>query len=398
MSWKHIKNIDETSQSAEMFIYDEISSEKVNGANFAYEMRYLIDYQGVKTIKVKINSVGGDVMHAQTIINEIIDAKEKGVTVETYGAGLMASSAGVIWLTAEAKNRYAKDYARLMVHGVSTAEEGDLSEDDKTALENFKNILVQILSNRTGKKASYFEDLFTNGRDNWFNTKDMVKSGLLLKDNIEQTGVTVDITEKEITAGGVAVVINKFKALENNLITKKETTMKKVIALLGLQEAASEEVVETAVLAVQNKLNTAEEALKAANNRLEDMQTKLDAANGSLEAANKLAAAEFVKNCIKEGKIDPAHEAAVLVQAETNLEGFKNLMAAIPVKAVNIISKIENGGQAPAATGETRSFRQLEKEAPHVLNAMRTNDLQGYVNLYNAQYGTNKTAEDFAKI
>jgi ClpP class serine protease len=59
-----------------MFIYKEISNEGVNGAYFAEELRWLVE-NGAKTVQIKLNSVGGDVIHAQSIISEIIDAKKK---------------------------------------------------------------------------------------------------------------------------------------------------------------------------------------------------------------------------------------------------------------------------------------------------------------------------------
>ena len=394
MNWKHIQNIDKTNGFAEMFIYDEISNEKVNGSSFAYEMRYLIDYEKVKKIKVKINSVGGDVMHAQTIISEIIDAGEKGVIIETYGNGLMASSAGVIWLTAEKCNRYVKDYGRLMIHGVSPSEEIELTEADITVLENFKNILVQILSNRTGKKEKFFEGLFSNGLDNWFNVKDMIKNGLVLAENVEDTNVKVEISEKETTAG-VVVVFNKLKTtIENNNINKNQNQMKKVIALLKLQDGVSEEVVETAVIAMQNKISTTEDVLTKAQNKVTEQEAVIAAQKVTIDAVNKTAAADFVGQCVKEGKISPEKQAEVLVQAENNLESFKSLMSAIPVKAANIMRQIGTEGGAEPPT-ETRTYRQLEKEAPQVLNKMKKDDLKHFVNLYNAQYATTKTEADF---
>lgn len=392
MNWKHIKNIDKSQGFAEMFIYDEISDAKVNGSSFAYELRHLVNYEGVKLVKIKVNSVGGDVMHAQTIVSEMIDAIEKGVIIETHGQGLMASSAGVVFLTAKKENRYIKDYARLMVHGVSPAEQKDLNEADKTALENFKSILVQILSNRTGKKNAFFEELFTNKKDNWFNAKEMIKNGFVLKENVEKTDIKVDI-ENEKTAG-VVVVFNKLKTTIENNINTNQIKMKKVIALLKLQDGVSEDVIETAVKTIQNSLKTAEETVTATQNKLEKVEADLATANIALSAQNKAAAADFVKNCVKNGQISPEKEAEVLVQAEANLEGFKNLMSAIPVKAANIMNQIGKEGEEQPST-ETRTFRQLEKEAPEVLNTMRKTNLKSFVNLYNAEYKTNKTEADF---
>lgn len=393
MNWKYIQNIDKTKDFAEMFIYDEISDDKISGSNFAYEMRYLIDYEKVKKIKIKINSVGGSVIHAQSIISEIIDAKEKGVCIETYNVGLCASSAGVIWLSAEAKNRYAKDYARLMIHGVSVGEGVELDENDRAALEGFKKTLIQILVNRTGKKEKFYEELFSNGLDNWFDTKEMTKLGLLLKENIETTDVKVDIN----TTAGVVVVYNTLKTtIENNITNKNEIKMKKVIALLKLQESASEEAVEAAVISVQNKLSEAEKLAEKQATEIEALKAKNQAQEATIKESNDANAVDFVEQMVTEGKIDPAKKEEVLVEAKNNLSGFKNLMKAIPGKAANILNKIETGAAgAGGSANETRGFRELEKSAPNVLNAMKKNDLKQYVNLYNAEYGTAKTEADF---
>lgn len=398
MEWKHIKNLDKSRDFAEMYLYAEISDEKVNGASFAYEMRYLIDYENVRKIKVKINSVGGDVMHAETIVSTIIDGEDKGICIETHGQGLMASSAGVIFLTPKKENRYCKDYARLMIHGVSFPDDTKLSDNDKEALKQFQGTLVQILSNRTGKKEAFFEELFTNGKDNWFTAKDMIKNGLINKENVEITDVKVDIPANETTAG-VVVVYNKLTAEIENNINQNVIKMKKVIALLNLQEGVSEDVVATAVNSVQNSLKEEQATSADLKTKLAKAEQDLAEAKTALGIQNKASALEFVKNAIKEGKIDPTKEAEVLVQAEANLEGFKNLMGAIPAKAQNIINQIKpegtGGNQNPVNSTETRSFRQLEKEAPSVLANMRVNNKAEYVALYNAQYNTAKTEADF---
>jgi hypothetical protein len=39
---------------------------------------------GVKTIEIKFNSVGGDVITRANIVSEIIDAPKKGVTIKGF--------------------------------------------------------------------------------------------------------------------------------------------------------------------------------------------------------------------------------------------------------------------------------------------------------------------------
>ncbi len=349
MKWKHIQNIDKNGKFAEMFLYDEVSDTKVNGMVFAHEMRYLRMYEGVSIIKVKINSPGGDVMHGKSIIAEIIDSEENGVCVQTIGNGLMASIAGVIWLTAKPENRFCKDYARLMLHGVSPKEQGDLNDDDYAALDNFKKSLVQICASRTGKKESYFEALFTNGQDNWFDVKAMLKTGLVLKDNVENTDIKADIQH----TAGVRVVYNQLTEINNN-INKNNPTMKKVLARLGLSEGVSEDVTEQAVIGIQNKLTETSTALDAANAKVLEANNKLTEANNKLEAVNKAAAETYVKQLVKDGLIDPTKEAEALIQANNNLEGFKTAFSFMPVKANNILNVINK--ENPANEGDEKEY------------------------------------------
>jgi ATP-dependent protease ClpP protease subunit len=394
MKHTYINKFDKETATAEMFIYKEISNEGVNGAYFAEEMRWLAE-NGVKTIKIKFNSVGGDVIHAQSIVSEIIDAPKKGVVVEGYLNGLGASSAGVIWLSIEAKNRFAKDYARLMIHGVSFKDDSNVSENDKNSLNQFKSTLIQILTNRTSKKETFFENLFSNGLDNWFNTKEMVKAGFLLTENVENTNVKVNISEKEKTAG-VAVVYNILNSTVNENINKNTIKMKNVIARLKLQEGVSEEVIEKAVETIQNSLTTAVKLTGTQASKITELENKIAEQKTLIESNNKTATVAFVENCIKEGKIDPAKKEEVIASAENNLQGFMILMNAIPAKPADIRNAFKDdtvtGTPAPA---ETRSFRQLEREAPQVLNALKANDKPAFVALYNAEYKTNKTEADF---
>lgn len=396
MKHTYINKFNKETATAEMFIYKEISNEGVNGAHFAEEMRWLAE-NGVKTIQIKFNSVGGDVIHAQSVVSEIIDAPKKGVKIEGYLNGLGASSAGVIWLAIEEKNRFAKDYARLMIHGVSFKDDSNVSENDKNSLNQFKATLIQILTNRTSKKEAFFENLFSNGLDNWFNTKEMIKNGLLLAENVENTNVKVNISEQEKTAG-VAVVYNILNSTVNENINKNTIKMKNVIARLKLQEGASEEVIDKAVETIQNSLTTATALTGTQASKIAELENKIAEQKTLIEANNKTATIAFVENCIKEGKIDPAKKEEVIASAENNLQGFMTLMGAIPAKPADIRNAFKGdttGTGTPATTEEKRSFRQLEREAPQVLNALRTSDKSAYVALYNAEYKTNKTEADF---
>ena len=402
MNFKFTNQISKDDQFAEMFIYNDISDDKVNGEAFAFEMRYLRTYENVKGIRIKINSGGGWVNHAESIVAEMIDAEKNGVEVHTHGNGLMASSAAVIWCAAKPEHRHAKDYSRAMFHGVAPLDENaDLNANDNAAMMNIQNQLIQILSNRTGKKVKFFEDLFTNGKDNWFDVKMLVKAGLLLACNVEDTNIKIDIKPEETTAG-VMVVYNKIKntlELNEQNINQNPIQMKKVIALLKLQDAASEEAVETAVITLQNSLKEKETAVSTKDAKIVELENKLAEQATALKTAQDAAATEFVNLLVTEGKIEASKKEEAIVQAKNNLDAFKTAMSFVTPKAANIINGIRKEEGAAAGEGnaavDTRSFRELEKNAPAVLNALKKDNLKEYVNKYNAQYNTDKTEEDF---
>lgn len=86
----------------------------------------------VKSIRVRINSPGGDVMAAVMIANAFRDQRvTKGRTVETIVEGLAASSASVIAM-AGSPVRMA-DNAILMIHNPSTYGYGSAADMRKTA-------------------------------------------------------------------------------------------------------------------------------------------------------------------------------------------------------------------------------------------------------------------------
>ena len=84
---------------AEIWIYDEIGagwfSDGVTAKGFLDEMKALPD--SAKTIRVHVNSPGGDVFDAVAIANMLREqSQDKGRTVEMLIEGLAASAATII--------------------------------------------------------------------------------------------------------------------------------------------------------------------------------------------------------------------------------------------------------------------------------------------------------------
>lgn len=394
MKWKYITNIDKIRNFAEMFIYDEVGEDKVNGLNFAYELRYLLTYEAITEVKVRINSVGGSVIQGFSIISSIINAKKDypTISVNTYNDGVAASIAGVIW--AVGKNRYMKDYARLMIHGVSIndADMSNLSEKDKAGMSNLQNMIIESFSSSIGVEPSVISDLMENGRDNWFNAGELLKIGFIQKENIENTGFELELPE----AFSALAVQNKAKEIINNF--KPVTKMKKVTAKLGLITDASEDAAVTAIEQIENRAKTAEETLATVINELEAEKTKNASLQKIADEATKATATALVKNAIKEGKFDAAKEAELIENAVKDLPAFQNMLSFMPTKAKNILNGVDTSGKEAEgliAKINNRSFRTIEREEPSLLEKLKNEAKGEYVKLYNEQYGTQKTENEF---
>lgn len=399
VKFKYITEVNNKQKFAEMHLYDEISDEKVNGRHFASELNYLLDYENFKEIRVRINSVGGSVMHAFSIFSAIINAnKRTGVNVNTYNDGVAASSAGFI-LMAGAKV-YVKDYSRLMLHGVSIPDSAELTESDKAALDNFEQMIISVFHKKTGVPESYFKDLLGNGKDNWFNAEEGAKAGFYDKKNIENTGFEIDLPEDLSLAA--SMVANKAKKIMN-INKDKPLQMKKIISALKLQEGSSEEVVLAAVQNAIAEASRSKTALEEAENKLTKKDAEIEALKKDSEKAVQDSALSIVENAIKEGKFAPKDEdeKSKLVETATkDLESFKNMISLMPTKAANIYDGGKNGNSGEEATGllekvKNRSFRTLEKEEPKLLNEIKNSFKSEYVKLYNKEYGTEKTEADF---
>jgi ATP-dependent protease ClpP protease subunit len=389
-NFNYIHNFQDSDKTAEMFIYDEIGPGKVDGVQFAYEMRYLIEVEKVDLIKVRINSPGGDVMQGLTIASNILNANSGGkVAVDTYNDGVAASAAGFIFLCG--RNCFAKDYSRIMVHGVSAKVE---NEDDQNAVNNFKQMITKVISNRTGIDPGFIDNLMSNKKDNWYNTEEAIKTGFLKSENIENTGINLGLSH-DLDRKAFAVA-NKAKQFLNE-VKPKHLTMKNVIAKLGLQEAASEEATLTAVSNVIKERDEAKTALTDAQNKAETLTTANAELLTQLQAVNKSSALNAVDNAIKEGKFAPKDEAAkaaLILQAENNLEGFNAMIGMMPTKAANILSVINQEGEADGSAltkVANRGLRQLEKDEPTLVSEIRNNFKAEYIKMYNAAYNTNKT-------
>ena len=138
MKFYEFKNI--TSLEADLYIYGEIVQEKSvdfwTGEESQTEVglmdfkKELEDLGNVQTLNLYINSPGGEVFTASTMISLLERQKAKGTIINAYVDGLSASAASFLMMVAD--NIYIYKNSVVMIHKPMSVAWGNVNEMQKT--------------------------------------------------------------------------------------------------------------------------------------------------------------------------------------------------------------------------------------------------------------------------
>ena len=149
-SWYDIRA--EEDETAEILIYDEISSWGIEARQFVKDLSGI----SAKTIRLRINSPGGNVFDGVAIYNAL---KRHPASVRVEVDGLAASIASIIAMAGDtihmAKNAF------LMIHNAWVFAMGDAEEMRKMAdvLEKIDGTMASTYAERTGSKPKDIREL-----------------------------------------------------------------------------------------------------------------------------------------------------------------------------------------------------------------------------------------------
>lgn len=175
------KNI--TSSEADLFIYGEIvdndidwwTGEKIPGLVGLTGFKEELDKIGnVQKLNLYINSPGGDVFTASTMISMLQRQKDKGTEISAYVDGLSASSASFLMMVADNVNLYKN--STVMVHKPMSIAIGNADEMQKTidALNKIEeSVMLPMYMNKA--KVSEEEIKGLVDAETWLSASDMEK-------------------------------------------------------------------------------------------------------------------------------------------------------------------------------------------------------------------------------
>lgn len=166
--WYEIKNL--TTDSAEVFLYDEIGGWGVTAADFISELRDL----KTSAIELHINSPGGSVFDGVAIFTALVNHPAR---VEVVIDAVAASAASFIAMAGE-KITMAK-HARMMIHDASGMCWGRAKDMREMAdlLDSLSDTIAEAYYDRAGGTVAEWRAIMEE-TDKWYTAKQAVAAGL----------------------------------------------------------------------------------------------------------------------------------------------------------------------------------------------------------------------------
>jgi ATP-dependent Clp endopeptidase proteolytic subunit ClpP len=135
-----------------------------------------VNYDVTPNVKLRINSGGGDIMAAYSVVDTIKDLK---VPVDTYIEGLAASAATLISISGT--NRYMYRNAHLLIHQLSSGFYGKYNEfeDEIYNITNLMKMIKTYYKQNTKIPMKRLEELLK--RDIYLNAEECLEYGIIDK-------------------------------------------------------------------------------------------------------------------------------------------------------------------------------------------------------------------------
>lgn len=218
MKFYDFKNI--TENSADLYIYGAIVTDKDGWFSSEsdvslVEFKQALDDMGdIKTLNMYINSPGGEVFVASTMISMLKRMKDKGTTINAYVDGLSASAASFLMMIADNINLYNNSV--VMIHKPMACACGNSSDfqqmiDTLDKLEDTIMIPMYLEKAVDGVDEQQIKDLLT--AETWLSANDMAK----------YFNVTLLDENKNVKAMVSKDLFKNYKNAPKDLVDEEET-------------------------------------------------------------------------------------------------------------------------------------------------------------------------------
>lgn len=362
MNIKYFKNISNTEY--ELLLHGVIG-EEINGVAIAAEIHYL-NTIGATVIKERINTIGGSVVDAFSIVSANLASKAE---IHTFNEGVSDSAGSFILASGDKGKRGAMDYSTMMVHNPSF--NGVILEDVKDKrlkkeLLSMRDSIVTILTNNSNKT----KDEITNM---------MLESRRMSAVEAKSFGF-IDFIETSIKKPALLDNMSLYNIM-NICNELKHNRMKNVLNYLNLNAESSE--------------NSAIDAIKSISDKVEKLENKVSEKDIELTNLKEKIAkfeAEQIENAvcgaIESGKFNKENKADLISQAETmGLDNFNLMIGMVKLVKVDVISKIDNKGTVTKQTSDEKlaaEYQDLAENDSEELFRIKNIEPNKYEEMFNA--------------
>lgn len=388
--WYRIKNLADYPNVAHVDLYDEISYFGVTAQDFRRDLLAL--GEGIDTIKLHVNSPGGDVYDGLAIMNTL---RQHPASVVTTVDGVAASSAGFIAVGASDTLMMAPN-SELMAHLPWAMVVGDSTDMRKMAddLDRVGANIASIFADKVGGTVEEWMAVLTD--ETWWSAQEAVDAGLAdaVCDPSKKMTNHFDLSVFNHAGRSSAPTPRRIAASRRPLPTAAEATKEtqpqpKESHMATLQEGLAELLGINADADDESILAAASEALTPSDDEdanTEPVEPTLEQAttiaaraglatisNEALAALQEQARAgaearaqqvreaheRIVDTAIGQGRIAPARRDHWLSQLDADAEGIQNVIAGLPA----VIPTSEIGHSvANEATEDDALYASLFKE------------------------------------
>lgn len=286
------------------------------------------------SIDIRINSLGGEVMEAIAIFNQLRQCKSE---VNIYIDGVAASAASFIATCG--RHVEMSKYARLMIHEVSggcygTKEEMQACEQQMASLED---TLCDIYSQKCGKTKDEIKSSYFDGKDHWMTADEAITTGLI--DGIYDA----EPVEEAATTEEIYNTFNNRLEAE----TQKRKDMNFFETLKNRKKFADCKSDEDATKIVDEleRDSSEKQKLEEEKKALEVKNAKLEAEKAEREKAEKETADTEKKALLdaaeKDGRINAQTRGAYKTLLDADMECGKTALAALKPakKAIDVVNQ-----------------------------------------------------------
>lgn len=366
---KYVKNIDDDTNVVSMYIFSNIGGFGIDGQQFANELNQVGQFG--YDAKIHINSGGGSVMDGISIMRAIQNFPNN---IETVVEGIAASIAGII--AVGSSKRTMVDFGRIMIHDPMFSTDAPLTTKQKNALQSIRSMLIKIFENNSNFDIDELDKIMTD--ETWLDAEQCLELGLV--DSIVVTDRNTKMKETDST-NIMEMVNDGFADILKPQIKKPK--MENLKNHLQLDATASENDILAKIKNVETELATAKSENERIETELNDLKTENGELKNEVESAQKEIATNIVDNAIADGKFESKSKDDLIAQAlEVGPEVFNKLVDSMKIPHADL--KNELGGDSDITDG--KSFRELEKSNPKILNKIKKENPALFKELYKKQY------------